>query len=153
MNLSQVSKQDKLNKIGLSKYESFLPDIAIDKIYEEMILKHKKELILSLLNKILVATNNKEINDILEFKINSIELKKIDAVKFVDDNIEIFEELEMNKNKDLQYNNRFKRKKYILIIIKAIAKYCNYNFESCQSSKKIDNNKVSIIKYKFTDTL
>jgi hypothetical protein len=137
MNISE-----KLEVIGLSKYKDHLSNTAIDLIYEDKVLSHKKKLILSLLNKILIASNNKEIKDILEFKITIKEFKRINAIEFIDNNMNILEELKIDKNKDLQYKSRFKKKNYLVIVVKELLKICNYKLESYQSIKKTDDSKL-----------
>lgn len=149
MDLSQqVLRQKKLDTIGLSKYADHLSNTAIDMIYEDTVLKYRKELILSLLNKILKESNNKEINDILQFKIKIKDLKKLNGSHFVDQNIEALTNLDLTK-KNLNYNNRDKWKNYIIVVLKLILDNCDYKLESYQTTIKQDDGKlISLSKYK-----
>lgn len=148
-NNNAYTREYKLEAIGLTKFARFLPEIAIDEIFKETIkngnvdINDNNAILLHLVNKLFSAVKKSEITDVNKFKMDSSDIKKIDGVRFVDDNINLLNKIGLTYE-SLQYENRYKRKKYILIVLKAIFLKFDYDFVSFRTSR----NKASVTKYK-----
>jgi hypothetical protein len=119
----------------------------VNTIYEEYIEETKPKVILNLLNKMLEEVGDKPITDISKFKIIVADIKKIEGEKFINDNIDVLKMVGIDPVRDLDYNLRNKRKKYILNVLKGLVSQVGYTVENFISTIYIDGEQKKVLKY------
>jgi hypothetical protein len=126
--------------------KKFLLDI-IDSMYNNFLEDARPDIILQLLNKMLKEVDAKPVTEISKFKIIVADIKKIDGETFINDNMYLLRMIGIDPVKDLDYNLRNKRKKYILNVLKGLVLQVGYTVENFSSSAFIDGEHKKVLKY------
>lgn len=130
-----------LEILSQDKYINYLDQVEINKIYARTMHYYKIGMTLFLLNKMLEMCNCNKVQSISSFKIDKYELNKINRVKFINDNIETFNELRIN-------NNMFKEWDNMSIVINILLNDTEYKLKSFTSTKTVNGDRKSTQLYK-----
>ena len=147
--MNDLTYEEKLHILGLSNNKKMLVAI-VDSLYDNYLEVHRPIVVLRLLNKMLDEMGNyNNIDKFEDFKILVSDLKKIDGVKFVDDNVHILRNIKVDINEQLEYDLKNKRKNYILVVLKGLINIVGYNIKSFHSKIRIDETTLkTVVKYK-----
>lgn len=142
-----VSLDEKLKYINLVEFKDLLPPSAINEIYNTYM---KKDIVLSLLNKILTQLGGKQIKNISDFKISSPDLIKINGGDFIDENIESLDKIIDDPLNYFEYKQKDIKKRYIVFVVNKLVNILDYELKSYISSKKNDtkDTRKNVTKYK-----
>lgn len=146
--LSESSRDGKLKLLGIPEDKmDYFTDVAVNVMYDNLIaakmeLKNR-ETLLKILNLVLKDLEKDQIYKINDFELSRTELKKFNAIEFVEVNIQKLMKYKISK-KDIKYNHRKFIKGYYYTLLKSIVNYFGFNLET---RKRNDINKKQIICY------
>ena len=140
------SYEEKIKQLGLEDQK--IACSVIDMLYAKHIEQDKPSIILQLLNIMLVEMKYEKVVRMEDFKVIVADLKKLDGIKFINDNLDKLQSVKIDPIEDLEYEKRDKLKTYSINVLKGLVKIAGYKVESFFSHTKINNKNKSVFKYK-----